>query len=414
MFSHACRAKQVLFQLYYDFKYRRYRMSDDYNADLTTSDVDSLLDLSIENSYREAGLGSYFSRFMMTLSKFDRFGYTGLIPNDERAGFTFITRPTLNFTTTNLLQDRIMSTLNIPDSLSLPLSIRAYLDPQWADKYLYITRACPFYNQNSPFLIPLSNRLIDAAGFPDMSIDTVTTDSGFFNEDQTIARGSDMNNRTYDVSMTFNEIQGGYIFGIFLYWLRYMALVTSLGIMFPYQEYIEHRRLDYTVSIYRFTLDSSRRYIIKWSKCTGCFPTGLPSGNMFNINQSEFFNRAAATFNINFKVNHFEFMDPIILNEFNWLVRTFCPDVTTSSMVNSETKLFNNFTGVPYIDVVSGRNELVFKAYKEEVEDVLSNRITNAMSSLNSIKTNAINTALLDINNNKSESFVDINSIPSA
>lgn len=371
-------------------------------------EFDNIMGLTMDDVYQKLGYGSYNSRFVMSLAKFDRYGYTGLTPNHETTGFTFMTRPTLNLSTNSLLQDRTMTLLNAASPFSLAFSIRAYLDPDWARTYIDVARACPFYNQHSPFLIPITNNLTDMSGFPDSILDTQTSDTGFFGEDQTIVRGSDMGMQTYDISVTVNDIQNAYLFYMFYYWYQYMTLVTSQGVIYPYMNNLLDRRLDYTVSIYRFTTDTTRRRIVKWSKATGCFPTGVPSGNMFNINQNEKFIHAAKSFSVNFKVNHFTPVDPIILLEFNTLVETFCPDITGDGMVTTESNLENNFTGIPYINMSGGKFELVFRAYEEELANDTPALIDKYTKQLTDLRYDAMKRALESQNNSLATSTNDL------
>lgn len=344
--------------------------SDLANLDVDKDKLMQYVKASLNALYRKSGKGSFTSRYMMTLSKFDRFGSLILPPNHEVSGYTFITRPMINLQEASLKTNRILPMLNTLDPSSIAFSIRCYLDSLFTNNYKngYRTLAarCPFLNHESPFITPLSNLMLTIDGFPDYSIDTETTDTGFYNEDHTIARGCDFGNRTYDLNLTFRDIQGGYVFALMFFWIMYIALVTR-GITIPYPRFMQARKLDYTCSIYRFLLDPSRKYITKWAKCTGCFPVNMPIGAMFNIAEKEHYLHSTESVSVTFKVNHVEYMDPMILKDFNTIVERFCPDVDTRTSAPIDGNY--NFIGMPYIDLKNGMNEFLCKCYPEELED---------------------------------------------
>jgi hypothetical protein len=358
-------------------------------TDARTADIEAsfqrLYNESLETSYRGAGAGSYSAQYQMVLSKIDRFGYNILLLNQEKTGLTFITRPKLNLSTSSLRQDRILTTLDTIDNMSWPFSMRCLLDTNFSKRsdISGLAEYCPFFDNRSPFITPLTNCLSSISGYPDFVIDTETTDPGFFNEDITFARGSDLCARTYDLNLTFREIQGGYIWALLVYWHRYISLLPR-GIVLAYIEDIEMRRLCYTSSIYRFILDPSRRYITKYSKATGCFPASFPTGSGFNIAENETHVSSTAQYSVVFKANNVEYMDPIILQEFNVLMKRYCPNIETSSYVDADATAYSNFCGLPYIKLYEGRNELAFRCLPEELEDTSVAAFNSLMEKLNS------------------------------
>ena len=139
----------------------------------------------------------------------------------------------------------------------------------------------------------MCNSLTSISGFPDIALQTQTTQGGYQQEAQTFAIGADDFNRaTYNLSLNFKDIQHGPVSAIIYYWLEYIRCVTR-GLMLAYADDIDEQRLNYTVSIYRFTLDPTRTYITDWCKCTGCFPTTLNTGSIVQVNDNEEFVRAA-------------------------------------------------------------------------------------------------------------------------
>lgn len=343
---------------------------------------EKLLNASTEASFRYAGVGSYEATWQTVLSGIDRFGINPTPPNHETTGLIFITRPKLNLSTTSLKQDRLLSTLNTMDPISFPFSIRCYLDSKFARSanVVSLSSNSPFINSDVPFIVPLTNCHQSSGGWPDFFIDTETSQGGFFGEDQTIARGSDFNARSYDISLTFRDIQGGYIRALMYYWVYYIA-AQCRGLVMAYPEDIYAQRLNYTCSIYRLVLDGSRRFITGWSKATGCFPKSVPLGDIFNVPMRENYIHAAQEITIPFQANHVSYNDPIVFQEFNTLITRYAGasmlDATSGSDLDAVRKQyrikspndgFSNFKGIPWINT-QGSNELEWWAVPEELED---------------------------------------------
>lgn len=350
---------------------------------VTQKDIAELLEVSTEQAFRASGLGSYRGAVQTITSQFDRFGGIHMMPNTEKAGLTFITRPKLNLTTQSLRQHTVMATMDTEDPQSLPFSIRCQLDTNFAGLISESAATLsPFVNNESPFIIPLTNTLQSITGWPDIVLDTETTEGGFYSEDQTFVKGFDFLNRSYDLTLTFRDIQGGYVMALLLYWMYWIGLVTR-GLVTAYPEDIAARRLCYTCSIYRFVLDPSMRTVVKYAKATGCFPKSLPIGNSFNVAEREAFLSSNLMFSIPFQVNHVEYMDPMTLADFNTLVDRFKPD--RSGLVKTSMIAEHNFTGLPRINPTN--NELEWWAYPEELEnaidstlDDIRNRVTRRLA----------------------------------
>lgn len=362
---------------------------------ITEQLLQSLLDSASAQSYRASGAGNFNAQYQTILSRFDRFGYNMSIENHEVTGLTFITRPKLNLAMQSVRQDRVLATIDTLDARSLAFALRCYLDTKFAHDITappagkgsvttntHLSSQSPFFNDSTPFIVPLTNLITSQSGWPDYIIDTETTPGGFFSEDMTFAKGSDRLNKTYDFTLTFRDIQGGFIMAIFLLWTRFIDLVTR-GEVMAYNEDIAARRLCYTCSIYRFVLDPSRQFITKWAKATGCYPISVPIGSVFNVGERESFISAAARIAIPFKVNKVEYMDPIILRDFNAIVTRFSPNV--ASLKNVANLPQYNFTGIPWINTTQGLNQLQFMAQAQELQDPSSslvNQVTNAISNL--------------------------------
>lgn len=356
------------------------------------SKMQVFFDSILEYSYKYSGAGSYYSQFQKTLSKIDRFGVRTVTPNNEHAGLTFITRPKLNLTTGNLRQNRLLSMLDSEDPLSVQFMIRMLLDTKIAQtpKFLPLVDRSPLLDAYSPFLTPLMNCIESVSGFPSGNIETYTTEGGFFSEDLTYVAGSDRNRKSFDLQISFLDMQGGVCAALIQMWMEYMSAV-AVGEMIAYAEDINAQRINYTVSLYRFLLDPSKRYITRWCKCTGGFPISRPSGAVFDITNTELFVEAAKKFSVTFKFNHMGIEnDPIILKEFNMLMQRSCPDIVSSERYSSREKLdnipFTNFMGLPYVIETEFGPELTWMATPTENVDNLTNELNRTSNEIEATK----------------------------
>ena len=339
------------------------------------------MELATEQSYYLSGAGSKFSQIPLVMSKFDRWGNNMVVPNQELRGYTFVTRPHLNMFASNLCQVDDLSLYNTTDPRSFNFAIRCLLDPKYCQHHSVIS---DMIDINNPFMPLLSNCITDFSGHPDFTIETETTEGGLFGEDLTFVKGFDQGARTYNYSLTVRDIAGGPIFSLFLAWVLWMGYVVR-GNLSAHNEYIAGNRLCYTVSIYRFIMDPTKQYITKWSKATGCFPTGIPFGAAFDFTSGQHYVENTKEYNIPFIVNHVGYQKPQILRDFNALVRRYNPDINKNFTKNkvAETdaesaaldsswhvvtnRPEDNFRGIPYIDMLGGKNQLVFMEREGQV-----------------------------------------------
>ena len=285
----------------------------------------------MEMIWLSSGNGNFSNTQQTFMTALDQYPSASFVaPNRMIAGPTFITRPRLCLQSSNLRGVRTMLPLDTTNTRSTAFAIRCLLDTNLhkirQDYRPYVTN-CPLHDPCNPFLVPLCNGLTSISGFPDFSINTSTTDGGYFMEAQQFASGYDAWDRgTNSLSLTFRDIQNGPIFALFWYWLEYIRHVT-LGNMKAYADDIDARRLNYTVSIYQFVLDPSGHYITHFAKATGCFPTSLPIGGIFNKGPDTYVVTELQTLSIPFVANVIEYDDYAILMDFNNLVRRYCPSI---------------------------------------------------------------------------------------
>lgn len=342
-------------------------------------------DFATRVAYMAGGAGEYLNQLSNFFRNLDRYDKSALPMNSAHSGFTFFTRPRLNLSDTQLIMDPCFTPLMTRDPETVPYAIKCLLDTNYAARHLQTACKSNKFNPFNALLVPCCNALRSATGFPDRALYTETSPGGYYQEDQTLAIGGDNFSKTYDITFNFRDIQGGPIMALFDYWTKWIANSGS-GIMVPYKEAIDDNRLDYTCSIYRFVTDPTRRRIMYYAKCTGCYPVGVPLGSLFNISENEVFVTAAQTVSIPFKINKIEYNDPRTLIEFNELMDRYAKnawDNTDESKpigpgeedapragreLTYSVQAINNYLGLPYIVTTDQTTELVWRKLKEERE----------------------------------------------
>ena len=352
----------------------------------------TFFDQVVEMAYETSGAGGVETQLAQVFARHDRFNRSLLPKNTVLSGYTFFTRPRLNLQDYNICADRKFAALMSRNTLSVPFAIRCLLDTRYASESA-LAAQCPLFDKNNPFNTPLCNAIKDISGFIDPTLVSETTDGGFFSEDQTCIIGGDRMSRTYDIQCRFRDFPGSPILAMIDYWSQFMANIMD-GSMMQYSDAIDFNRMDYTVSIYRFLMDRTNRYIVRWAKCTGCYPVSPPSGVAFNMNEGEPIVAAASDINVPFKANRIEYDDPVILKEFNMLVRRYNPNDAGdggTTLNNGGITAFahnvaqNNFAGIPYIRLspYQGKYELVWVRRKGKAgESIVGNGDKGSLASI--------------------------------
>ena len=328
-------------------------------GDRLDSDTWEVLMEAINNyAYQNSGYGSMDYQYQQIFTSFEKYGRRNLPPNTVQHGYTFITRPKLNFGDGATNSNNILGLLMTKAETSTLYAIRCMLDTKYCSDHVTDASKCKLVDIKSPFLKLLTNCTRSHSGWPDLVAETYSTEGGYFNEDQTTFLGFDELNRTYDLSIEFEDIQGGHVMALFLYWFLYMSELKR-GRLYPYAEDINMRRLCYTCSIYRFLLDPSKQVIVSWAKATGCFPKSLPLGAIFNMNSSEIYVSSARNFSVQFTANKIEYNNPLILTDFNTITRRFYPGIDNllQAPINDVTY---NYVGRPYVLNRNGTHRLVW------------------------------------------------------
>lgn len=346
------------------------------NTDATIEDLNT----KSEELRKAIGVALYskigspkFSTYQNAIFGLDNTRNTLYMPEMEGHGFTFITRPKLNLSNPSILTDRILSLLNTMEPNTIAFAIRCMLDTKFKSLYNISVSKSQYFNPLNPFISILSNRLISLNGWPDPTLDVETTEGGFFSESITYPKGHDQLTRNYDISATFSDVQGSIVHIIFLMWVRWISLVTR-GKVSAYMEDIEARRMCFTSSIYRFVMDPSNRFITKWAKATGCFPRSVPTGAYFNYDANASNVDVAMNLSIPLTVaGKVEYMDPIILKEFNMLMEKNSPNLKSLQPASPDFRMLLNFKCLPYIDLSGNELKWMYDSSDPDIRNIIKN-----------------------------------------
>ena len=280
--------------------------------------------------------------------------------------YVFFTRPELNLSGSTLALDRNFHSLNVFNPNSTAFMIRALLDPVFAKRHEKLCLQSQLLNYYSPFIIPMTNMLTDISGWPEYSLETESSEGGFFCENLTHARGSDRLARSYDINVGFVDLPYGPIRYLILFWLLYIDRV-AMGDFVPYSKNINQRRCDYSTGIYVINVEPTGNYITSFAKGTFGFPKSFPFGDLFSFSTSEIMNKSLNKFSIPFTINFVKyFPDYLPLLMFNHTVDMFAKGVASDRTIDINDKdalKRNEGFIIPYINSTKRGYQLVWKSH---------------------------------------------------
>lgn len=272
-------------------------------------------------------------------------------PNSDNHGLTLFTRPRLNLSYDNISSVRNFSQLLTEDQYNLPRAIRAYLDTvsnTGRSSYQVPLVSSPLVDPKNPFISLMSNLLVSISGWPDATLDTHTSPAGIANETWSMVDSLPNDYSTYDLTANFKNITGDPITLLLHIWTQYASRVSE-GSMNPWPDSLVENEIDYATRIYRLVLDPTKTVVQKIASCGYGFPYVNPIGAAFNFDTTAPIVTDNQEISVPFKCNGFIYNDPILVMEFNQLVKEFNPAMIDSrrfremrQVPNDYLDLFNN------------------------------------------------------------------------
>lgn len=236
--------------------------------------------------------------------------------NQDSYGLTFFTRPDLNMTYDNISVDRMLLSLTQDDPTSMAMAIRCMLDSRITTGESSDRVVSDIFDDSQAFIPVLTNNLVSISGWPDIIADTYTSKEGVFKEAWSMVDGTTHIYNTYDLTANFRNIQGDPITLLMLAWVRYASLVYD-GTLVPYASNVINNIIDYNTRIYRIVLNKENTYVQKIAACGAAFPSVVPIGASFNYSDDAVFNKDNDQISIRFNCIGANYMDPILIEEFN-------------------------------------------------------------------------------------------------
>ncbi len=241
-------------------------------------------------------------------------------PNDH-VGYTFFTRPMMNFSRSNLRNDRLLYQYLNADANSVEAWTRIMFDRLLQSKE---GLSCPMAD-NLQFYIPiLSNNLLSLTGCPDVAVDSYVSPSGSRKQQYNLLDGTDEINESLDINVVFRNTYEDSVVKLISPWIRYIVKVKE-GVLNPYAGFIGRRLVDYQSRIFRLIMTEDKRYVKRIAATGPMYPDVNEVGKYFNVSESRIYNDEIKTHNIRFKCMGIEYDDPILLKEFNMTAGAFNP-----------------------------------------------------------------------------------------
>ncbi len=291
--------------------------------------------------------------------------------NQDSVGYTFFTRPDLNLNEANVNASRRIREMLRGGYGSQVAAIIAMLDP--LNEMTALTKSSIAlgsalksgigFDNKQAFIPLLSSTLVSLSGFPDSTLDVYTSEEGLKREQWSMVDSTYQINYAFSLSASFRNIEGDPITTLFAIWLEYMAGVKD-GTFIPRYRNLVQREIDYQTRIYRIITDPTRKWVRKIGIANACFPLNDSLGAIMNVPGNAPFVTNNDQLDIQFQCNIAQYLDPILIQEFNDVVSMFNPgmypldeddtvfvpkDGDLVRLSDAELPYFNYY-GYPHID----------------------------------------------------------------
>lgn len=334
-------------------------------------------DTTINDIFREQGHGSFSALNTAALWGVDHQGISTYIDSpQEEYGIVLFTKPMLNLSYNNILQDNRFVAMASDNALSMPRIVKAMLDP--VSQKVKRT-SCPLIDPYSAFLPILSNTCTSLSGFPDIQMKSYESAPGKFSEVYIQPDGHAETMEDLSLTATFKEGPGGIVSELFFKWVTYMGLIRE-GKFRRRLGFILDNKRDYDTRVYVLVLDRSKRYVLKLTCCGVMFPSSVPMGK-----DGDFVKEAdggiiedSNTVSIQFKAMGACYRNPLWIAAFNRTVENMNPYMnvayikTYMKQIPHDQRNDFNKMGYPLIDIAT--MELKWYVFKEDYEIGMNRR----------------------------------------
>lgn len=268
-----------------------------------------------------------------------------LLPqNQDEYGYVFITRPQLNLTDSNIINNRIFKDLSTKSDATVQSFVRNTLDPRL---YYSNESICPFVDPNNVFISVLTNSITKLSGWPDRTAPSWESKEGVRKEKYAMVDGISEINGVYDLDLTFRVFAGEPISMLMEKWMLYPGLIFE-GTFNPYMDFIVENERDYDTRIYRLVMTSDGKYVKKIAGTGASFPVNDNAGRSFDYTTDVPYSDQNKEVTYRFKSIGAIYNDSILVFAFNRAVGIFHKGMRTLNEGNNTTmtKLTPNLLGI--------------------------------------------------------------------
>lgn len=301
--------------------------------------------------------------------------------NRDMVGLTFFTKPNLNLSYDNVQHLSKLSYL-AGGPRTLGAAIRCLLSPRvtnssgagWRGSLMARDGGdfrSEIIDDNLPFITPLTNLITELSGFPPIEAEIASSQEGLRKEVLRTVDSSPDDWGPLSISVSCRNIEGDPIKAMIASWIYYMRAVAA-GRINPYPQCIVEHEIDYYTTCFRLVLDPSGRFVRKCAQTGYLMPSSVDSGADFNFSQQTMVDNE--TVSIQFEGAGWFYNDPIILYNFNTIVKMFNPMMGDKSrdtkMHKIDHKYLSHFKGRKTYPYISDGYELLWYTTAEEAAEV--------------------------------------------
>lgn len=336
---------------------------------------ETIVPYSLDDYFQSTPIGSLDKAIGNNLYGINHRQVSGAVPsNKDTYGLTFFVRPQLNLQADNIRNDRRFSPLMTMNDVTVQRFVRTTLDPRLMEGYRFLENviapmSCPLMDNSFAFIPILTNNLNTISGWPDLTAPTYSSQAGLYNETYSMVDGITRNYEAFDIDASFRNTKGDPILYMFYIWLHYSSLVFE-GKFVPYVDFITENEIDYNTRIYRLVLDPQKEYVRKIAATGAAFPVSVPLGSFFDFNNERPYNDQNKDITIRFRCMGAEYLDDILIAEFNQTVCIFNPAMydqyREGSMVKLSKNVISMFNNRGYPRINPETNELEWWVYNSQ------------------------------------------------
>lgn len=169
---------------------------------------------------------------------------------------------------------------------------------------------------NCPFIRILSNRKTSNLDIQDITTEHIESPQNLYGTNILYPKSSMRVDEDAEFTMEFEDTKYLEVYQLFKAWDIYRQ-ANYLGLISPKKEYITHKIMSECISVYKFIVAEDGETLLYWCRYTGVFPNSISRSSFSEIPEG-----GPLKINIGFKLSgFFEDMEPMILSEFNQIVK---------------------------------------------------------------------------------------------